>query len=127
MFRTLIKFIPPLTFWGIFVLVVLQIPYPGSLTQASLLQFILFFMSLFLALVFTQNIFIKNIFISSAISLGLISLLILKALESVNLVTGGLVAISAGLLISYFRKNKEKDLTKDSKIPKLTNMRRKKI
>lgn len=137
------KAIPAIFFWGIFGFVVFKIPYPESLTQASLIQLIPFFVSLYLALVFTSNIFLKNILSSSSISLGLIFLLILKALDSLNIVTGVLTTVAAYLLFSYFQKIKKrspstlryhsgqassgsKNLTKLPKIPKLTSLRRNK-
>ncbi len=118
------KIIPILIFWAIFIYVVLQIPYPDSITQANFQQLFFFFISLFFAIIFTLNVFLKNVFLSASISLGLNFVLILKALDSLNLVTGILTAISVGLLISYFRKIKRKNLTKLPKIPKLTNMRK---
>ncbi len=123
MLKILPKIIPVLIFWAIFGYVVLQVPYPDSLTQANPTQLLAFFLSLFLAITFTLNIFLKNIFSSCSISLGLIFLLILKALDSLNLVTGILTTVAIGLLISYFRKIKRKNLTKILKIPKLTHVR----
>ena len=131
--KFIFRIITALIVWGIFVLVVLQIPYPDSLAQANSTQIITFFASLFLALTLTFNIFLKNILSSSAISLGLIFLFILKALDSLNLITGLLVIISAGLFVSYFLKAKRgsppinsgfKNLTKQAKIPKLTRLRK---
>lgn len=120
-----------LLLWVIFILVILKIPYPESIVQTNLTQLSMFFIPLFLALIFTLNIFFRNIFISSFISLGLIFLLILKALDSLNLVTVLLTCISAGLVISYFKKQKRNnlnpvkpDLTKLPKIPKLTQLRK---
>ena len=104
MAQLLLKIIPALIFWGIFGYVILQIPYPESLTQANITQLILFFIPLFLALTVTSNLFIKNVFSSSIISLGIICLFILKALDSLNLVTGLLTVISIWLLVSYFKK-----------------------
>lgn len=120
-----IKIIPTIFFWGIFIFVIFQVPYPDDLTQANITQLISFFISLFLALSLTINLFVKNILLSGSISLGLIFLLILKALDSLNLVTGILILIAIGLLISYFRKAKHKSLTNYLKIPKLTQLRRK--
>ena len=134
-----LKVIPALIFWGIFVFVVLRIPYPDSLTQANSLQIFPFFVSLYLALVFSLNIFLKNILFSSSICLGLICLLILKALDSLNIVTGILTAVATYLLASYFLKGNsptvyfkkakkrnlnpiKSDLTKQTKIPKLTKL-----
>lgn len=102
----LIKIFPALFFLGVFGFVVLQIPYPESLTQANITQLLSFFIPLFLAITLTFNIFFKNIFITGSVSLGIILLLILKALDSLNIITGSLIIVSVGLLISYFRKIK---------------------
>lgn len=123
MFKVIIKIIPALIFWGIFTFVVFKVPYPESLSQANFAQISLFFAPLFLATAFTFNIFFKNILMSLSFTLCLIFLLILKALDSLNLVTGILVIISGGLLFSYFRKIKRKNLTKLPKIPKLRSLR----
>lgn len=122
---SLFKLIIAVIFWGIFAFVVLQVPYPESLTQANATQLVSFFIPLSLALSLTINLFLKNIFISSSISLGLIFLLVLKALNSLNLVTGILTVVAIYLLISYFRKVKRSSLTKLPKIPKLTQLRKK--
>lgn len=103
----LARIIPVLIFWGIFAIVVLQIPYPQTITQADSAQVTLFFLPLLLSLSFTINLLLKNILSSGSISLGLIFLLILKALDSLNLVTGVLIIIATYLLISYFRKAKK--------------------
>ncbi len=101
---------------------VLQVPYPDSLTQANFNQVIPFFVSLYLALVFTLNILFRNILLSASICLSLIFLLILKALDSLNIVTGILIIVATGLLASYFRKVKRKGLTKQAKLHKLTQL-----
>ncbi|MBI2315219.1 hypothetical protein HYU93_04165 [Candidatus Daviesbacteria bacterium] len=124
MFKIIQKIVPGLLFWGVVIFVIFSTPYPDSLTQANLNQTALFFIPLYLAFVFTLNIILKNIFISSSISLGLIFFLILQALDSLNIVTGILIIISVGLLVSYFKKNQRKELIKLPKIHKLTNLRR---
>lgn len=118
------KIVFALIFWGIFAFVIFQVPYPETLTQANTTQLISFFISLFLALSLTINLFLKNILSAGSISLGLIFLLILKALDSLNLVTGILTIIAATLLVSYFRKAKRNSLTKLPKIPKLTRLKK---
>ena len=123
MVKLLPRFIPSLIFWGVFTFVVFQIPYPDSITQANITKLLAFFMPLYLALTFTFNILLKNTLISLSISLGLIFLLALKALDSLNLVTGVLIIISIGLLISYFKKIKRRSLTNLPKIHKLTKLR----
>ena len=122
MLKFIFKFLPALIFWGIFIYVVLQIPYPESLTQANYTQLLYFFIPLFLATILTLNLILKNILISTSISLGFIFLLFLKALGSLNLITGILTLIPFGLLISYFKKTKRHSLTNYSKIPKLTKL-----
>lgn len=106
MFKIITRITPALFFWGIFGYIILQVPYPQSITQASLFQLSTFFTTLFLAISFTLNIFLKNVLMSWSVSLGITLLLILKALDSLNLITGSLIIISVGLLISYFRKRK---------------------
>lgn len=118
------RIFPALFLWGIFSLAIFQIPHPENLTQANILQILGFFMPFFLAVSLTINIFLKNMFSSSSISLGIIFLLILKALDSLNLVTGTIIVVATILLISYFRKIKKKGLTKLPKIPKLTKLRK---
>ncbi len=125
MFQLLLKILPAVIFWAIFIFVVLQVPYPDSIASANLSQLIFFFLPIYIALVLTFNLFLKNILMSASFCLGLIFLLILKALDSLNLVTIVLIIISVYLLVSYFRKNhgssnKIKSLTLNSKIPKLT-------
>ncbi len=133
MIKILYTYLLPLLLWGIFIYTVLQIPYPQSITQANLNQLLLFFVPLFLSIVLTLNIFLKNIFISLFISFGLIFILILKSLDSLNIVTGVLTTLAVGLLISYFRrkedfphfkKTKRKGLTYESKIPKIHRIRK---
>lgn len=122
-----------LIFWVTLMVIILGVPYPNSLTEASFNQLFGFFIPLFFAVVFSLNVFLKNIFISGSISLGFIFILIIQALHSLNLVSGGLIMISIGLLVSYFRKNKKrspsinsgfKNLTNIPKIHKLTKLRR---
>lgn len=123
MLKKIRKYIPSFISWGIVILVILKVPYPESLAQANFGQLSLFFIPLFLALTFTFNILFKNILISLFFSLCLMLLLILKALDSLNLITGALISISGGLLFSYFKKSK-RNLTKSSKIPKLTQLQK---
>jgi len=125
MIKLLIKLVPVILFWGIFVFTVLRIPYPDTIIQANISQLLSFFIPLFLALSLTINLFFKNIFLSASISLGLVSLLILKALDSLNFVTGILIMVTVVLLISSFRKTGRSNLTKFPKIPTLTKLRKK--
>lgn len=121
--KIIFKIFSALVFWGAFAYVVLQVPYPDSITAANYTQILPFFASLYLALIFTSNILFKNILFSSSVCLGLIFLLILKSLDSLNIVTGILIAITTYLLAGYFWKTK-RNLTKRTKIPKLTHIRK---
>lgn len=118
------KILPAVVSWGGFVYVLFSTPYPESLTSANILQISFFFIPLFLGFTFSLNIFIKSFFVSSSLSLGLIFLLILKGLNSLNIVTGVLIIISIGLLVSYFKKITRRSLTKLPKIHKLTPLRK---
>ncbi len=119
------KLFPALLCWIIFVYVIFQLPYPDSLTSASTFQIFSFFTSLFLSLSFSINIFINFMLRSIIISFGLILLLVLKALNSLNLVSCALTIIAFGLLISYVKKPKYK-LTYHTKTSRLKNLRRQK-
>lgn len=123
---TTLKIILCAIFWGIFGFVILQVPYPNSLTQATLLQIMAFFISLFLAITFTLNIFFYFYLLSGILAIGIIFLIILKALDSLNTVTAILTLIAEGLLFSYFRKIKKGGLTSQGKIRRLTNLQRRK-
>lgn len=131
--RYFLKVVPALSCWGGFIFVIIKVPYPDSLTQANFTQLTPFIFFLFSALSLTLNIFLRNIFISGSVSLGLIFILILKALDSFNFVTGSLVAVVMYLLVSYFGKTRRKNLTpiqsgltKLPKIPTLTRFRKQK-
>lgn len=124
MYKLFQKITIALVFWAIFTIIIFQIPYPENLSQANILQILGFFVPLFLAVSLTTNIFLKNIFLSASLSLGIIFLLTLKALDSLNLVTGTIIIIAVILLLSYFRKSKR--LTKLPKIPKLSRLQRRK-
>lgn len=92
----------------LFLDVLFNVSYPNSLTEASLFVSVAFFVPLFLLVIFLIDIFIDSIFISSSISLGLIILLLLKGLDSLNLISAILIVVTSGLFISYFAKNKKK-------------------
>lgn len=124
--RYLKTILPAVLFGVIFTITVFAVPYPDSLAQANLMQIIPFFASFYLTLTFTLNILLKNILLSLSISLGLVFLLVLNALDSLNILTGALTVVATGLLVSYFWKAKVRSLTNDSKIPKLTKLRRQK-
>ncbi|OGE18608.1 hypothetical protein A3J19_03010 [Candidatus Daviesbacteria bacterium RIFCSPLOWO2_02_FULL_41_8] len=117
-----LKTFPALIFWGAFAYVVLQVPYPKSITAANYTQILPFLASLYLALVLTLNILFKNILFSASVCLGLIFILILKALDSLNIVTAILIIVATYLLAGYFWKTK-RNLTKQPKIPKLQSLR----
>lgn len=118
--------VPTIVFWGIFIYVVLMVPYPQTFTQANIIQLLSFFIPLFLALIFTINIFLNFLIRSILISATLIIFLILQALQSLSLLTFILTSCAFGLLISYFKKKRgltpiKSGLTSNLKIRKLTH------
>ena len=127
MTRLILKIIPALILWGIWIYVILNVPYPESLTKADPFQLFSFFIPLFLALIFSINLILKNILRSIFISFGIIIFLILKALDSLNLVSAVVTTIAVWLLISYFNPIRSTqagaNLTSRSFIPKLTKWR----
>lgn len=96
-------FTPALFFWIMLLFVIFTMEYPKSLTQATFFQLFIFFTPLYMALTLTINLIVKNILRCLIIAFGLIILLILRALDSLNLVTGILTILAVGLLVSYFR------------------------
>lgn len=132
-YQTILTIVLALIFWASFTVIILQVPYPQTITQASLTQILFFFVPLLLAGTLTLKFFLKNLFLAGIISLGLIFSLILQALNSLNIVTISLIITSVALLISYFRKSKKrntltgsvfKNLTNRAKIPKLTKLQK---
>ena len=125
---------PALVSLAIFIYVILQVPYPDSLTSANAFQIFSFFTSLFLVLSFTINIFLQFTLRSIIISFSLILLLVLQALHSLNIVSFALNLIAFGLLLSYIKKPKrskrlapiQSGLTSRPNVPKLKNLRRQK-
>lgn len=106
MMPKIVKIILPVIFWLVFGYVILKIDYPDAITSATIFQLLSFFISLFLALIFTANLFLNFIF-SFFIALGVIILLILKSLDSLNIVSATLTIIALLLVTSYFRKEKK--------------------
>lgn len=122
----ILKFILPVIFWILFSYVILRVDYPDTITAASIFQLSCFFIPLFLALTFSINIFF-NILFSISISFGIIILLILKSLDSLNIVSASLTIIAILLILSYFKKaRKHTGLTSPSNIPKLRSQHPKK-
>lgn len=119
MLKFSVKTISAIIFWGIFIFVIFQIPYPNSLIQANMIQMLSFFFPLFFALIFTINIFLNFLIRSILVSSALIVFLILQALQSLNLLTFILTSVAFGLFISYFKKKTH--LTSNLKIRKLTH------
>lgn len=142
---TFLKIILSLISWGVFLYVLFFIEYPESLTQASPFQLLAFFTPLYFAISFSLYLIIKNLAVCLVISLGIILLLILKALDSLNFVSGGLAILSVFLLVSYFNPSTRlrlrgmnslssdsrssarsglRNLTSEGNIPKLAKWRR---
>ncbi len=109
-------FLPPLFFGGVFIVVVLNVSPPSSLTTASISQLLLFFIPLFFLLTFTINIYFSFFIRSIIISLGITLLLIFKSLAILNLVSTVLTISAVIFLVISFKKPAK---TPPSKIERL--------
>lgn len=116
------KLLPVLLFGIILGLVILNITPPDSLTSASPWQIIIFFLPLFLFLTFLINILFGFLLRSLIISLGILLLLVLKSLDSLNLVSVLITLIAVGLLIKSLRNSS----SSQSKIPNLSHLSKQK-
>lgn len=121
----ILSVVPVFVSWVIFTYVVLQVPYPQTITSANTFQIFSFFTSLFLSLSFTINLLLHFMLKSIIISFGIILIIVLKALNSLNIVSFGLTVIAFGLLLSYLKKQKSR-LTSRSNVPKIRNLSRRK-
>lgn len=106
--QILYKALLVVTLLTLFIYIVFNIPYPNSLTEANFYQLITFFGVFLLLTISLINIVINYILVSVPIGLGLTVLLMLKGLDSLNLVSVGLVLIAVWLFASYFKKNQKK-------------------
>lgn len=100
----IIRIAPLIIFCTAFALVIYLVEPPKSITEAEVLQLILFFIPLFLLTSFALNLLLKFLLRSLIVSLGFMILLILKALDSLNLVTFSLTVLATVLLASAFKK-----------------------
>lgn len=105
-------------------LVIWYINPPKSITSASILQFILFFIPLVLLLTSLVNLCSKFFLQSLVVSLGLTILLILIALDSLNLASFILTSASVILIAKSLRKPKK--INYPFKIPKLKSLKKQK-
>ncbi len=106
--KLLINFIPALASFGVLALVIFFVPYPESITQASIFQLLAFFVPLFLGVTFSANLFFKSYPSSVSISLGVSILLLLLSLNSLNLATAIITIVTVALLLSQFKTVKPK-------------------
>lgn len=91
--------------WLIFLIVIFTVDYPTSLANASVYQLLAFFIPLFVSIFLTLNIFAKSLLRSFIFSFGIILLLILKALDTLNLVTFAITLVAIYLLLGSFKNN----------------------
>lgn len=83
----------------LFLIVVWQIKPPEALIQASLLQLVLFFLPIFFFFVFLTNLYFKFFLKSILVSLAIIVILVLKALNGLNLLSLAFIPLSLTLII----------------------------
>lgn len=111
------KFLPIILPGLILTWVIFKIEPPKSITQASVLQILLFFIPLFLLIVFLLNLYLRFLVYSAIMAIGIIILLLLQALNSLNIVSAALVIIACALLLKSIQRPKNKIPL--AKIPKL--------
>lgn len=109
------QIILPILFLLILAWVVFYIQPPESWPAASIFQILILFVPLLMFFTFTINFFIRNLPKSFSLGLGLMVILVLKALDQINLIT-----ILATLTITFLlARSFKKGLTRMPKIPKL--------
>lgn len=113
------KIIPTLIFGVIFILVILNITPPQTFTTATIFQILLFFIPLLFFLTSALNLVFNFYLKSFVVSLGIILLLVLKALDFINILTIGITILAIVLLIKSFKK----PIFKIYKLPKLPKLR----
>lgn len=116
------RLLPVLLLGLILGLVIWQTPPPASLTSASVLQLTLFLTPLFLLLTFLVDHFLRFFLRSLVVSLGLVILLVLKALDSLNIASLIMTVLAVVLIIKSLKKPKK--LNYSAKIPKLTSLKK---
>lgn len=123
----------------IFLYVIFFIEAPSSWQTSTIPQILLFFLPLTAFLAFTINIFLNYLPRSFGISFGLILLLVLKAVDLLNIYTIPPIVIFATILFILIKKppkrwrfkkpsekeiNIEKSLTNKPKVPTLSPVKK---
>lgn len=98
------KFLPVISSGIIFGFVIWQMEPPQSLTSASILQVLLLFAPLFTFLVFGLNLYFRFYPRSLIISLGIIILLVLKTLDTFNIISVAITIAAVTLISKSFKK-----------------------
>lgn len=98
---------------------------PKSFTDISLFQALLFFGSLSLLLNSLFYLFIPSLTRCLSLSLGVMVLLILRLLDSLNILSGLLVVITTLLIVKYLKKNHQPNhhLARTFKLSRLQKQR----
>ena len=117
-----IKNILPIVIFGAcFLVVILYLQPPQSLTGAKLSQVALFFTPLLLLLVALTNLYFKFLPKSLVVSFGLILLLVLKSLDALNLVSVAITVMATILIAKSLKKPHPKKRSQSQKNGPLTS------
>lgn len=117
--KLLKKLLPALIFGLILGLVIYLIEPPKSLSQASPLQFGLFFIPLILLLTFLLNLYFRLWSKSLVAGVGVAILFFLQGGDSLNLLTGGLVFTITILVLKFIKRKNHLYQPKISKLSRL--------
>lgn len=121
--KILLTFLPLI----VLALVIYYLPAPKSWPEATAIQILAFFLPLLLFFTFLSNILFSYLPHAFITGLGLMFLVVLYTAGQFNVLTGGLVIALTIISIRFFPRFRYKfRLTKSSKIPKITQIERKK-
>lgn len=124
-----LKYLLPICFSSLFLgLVIWLVEPPKSITTASLTQLALFLIPLLILLTLIFNLYFKFIFKSLILSFALTLLVILKALDSLNIIAMIITIIATLLLLKSIKKAPThkglRSLNTQNKIPKLQTLKK---
>lgn len=121
--KILLTFVPLI----VLSLVIYYLPSPKSWPEATSVQILAFFVPLLLFFTFLSNILFSYLPHAFIIGLGLMFLVVLYTAGQFNIFTSGIVIALAIISLKFSPKFRYKfRLTKASKIPKISQLERKK-
>lgn len=106
-----------------FIYVIYFTQPPTSWTEASTWQILSFFIPLLCFLTFFINLFIKYLPKSFILGLGSMFLIVLKSIDSLNIFLGLIIVILTFIALRFYNSP---SLTRETRIPKLKHLERRK-